>query len=265
MFVLFAAAAIYGLTVFGLYWFQDDLIFPRRVAMTPVLSLPPGNERIDLVTPTGEMLVGNLVPASAPSRGLLLGFGGNAWNADDCTVFLANRLHDLDIVVFHYRGYAPSEGRPSEEALFADALLIHDQLVERLRPARVVAIGFSLGSGVAAYLAAQRRLQGLILVTPFDSILAIAAARYPWVPVRSLLRHPFRTDYHLSDLDVPAAVIVASDDAVVPKARSDALVSRLRRPVAEETVPGSTHNGIYDVAAMDEALHRSLQAVMSAR
>src|SRR5690606_40801686 len=80
---------------------------------------------------------------------------------------------DLNVVVFHYRGYGPSTGRPSEAAVLADALMIYDFMVERLEPARVYAIGISLGSAVAAYLSQQRRLAGVLLVTPFDSVEAI--------------------------------------------------------------------------------------------
>src|SRR5262249_54841723 len=149
-------------------------------------------------------------------------------------------------------------------ALLSDALLIHDSLAERLRPARVVAAGFSLGSGVAAYVAAQRPIDGLVLVTPFDSVEAIAAARYPWVPVRALLRHRFRSDEHLRGRDVPAAVIIASDDRMVPRERSEALIRVLARPVMVRTVPESTHQSIYDLPAMDLALREALQAVMSA-
>jgi pimeloyl-ACP methyl ester carboxylesterase len=260
--LLIGAVALYGMAVGGLYLLQDSMIFPRAAATRPIYPLPPGHERLTLTTATGERLEGVLVPARTQTRGLLLGFPGNAWNAEDCVTFLARRLPELDIAVFHYRGYEPSEGEPSEAALFADALLIHDRLQERLEPRRILAAGFSLGSGVAAYLAAHRTLDGLILVTPFDSIEAVAAARYPFVPIRPLLRHPFRSDHYLRNRDVPVAVIIASDDSVVPAARSRALVTALRRPVMVETIPGSTHGGIYDMPAVDQALLRAVDTLI---
>ncbi|HET6469488.1 MAG TPA: alpha/beta hydrolase [Geminicoccaceae bacterium] len=242
---------------------QGGLIFPRNVAGLPSYPLPAHAERLELATPEGPRITGNLVRASGSSRGLLLGFGGNAWNGDDLTVFLSQRLQDVDIAVFHYRGYGPSEGEPSEAALYADALLVHDHLVRELAPERVLAVGFSLGTAVAAHLGAQRPLAGLILVTPFDSVEAIARASYFWVPVGALLKHRFRTDEHLRDRDLPVAVILASDDTVVPLERSRALIDLLRRPVSVETVPGSTHNGIYDLPAIDGALRRALDALLA--
>ncbi len=258
--ILLGGAAAYGLAVGALYVFQEQMLFPRNAARTASYRLPAHAEEIVLRTPEDARIFGHLIRALGPGRGLVLGFTGNAWNARDCAVFLAHRLPDFDIAVFHYRGYAPSEGEPSEAALFADAELIHDTLVRGLSPQRVYAAGFSLGTGVAAYLARSRPLHGAVLVTPFDSIEAVARARYPFVPVRRLLKHPFRSDRHLAERDIPVAVLVARDDKVVPRQRSEALVRVLRRPVLYETLPG-THSGIYDLPEIDRALRRAFAAL----
>lgn len=256
--ILLGAALLYGAVVGGLYFLQGNLIFRRDIAARGSYPLPPGNERLELRTATGERLVGNLVRATGKSRGLVLGFSGNAWNADDCTTFMAHRLKDVDIAVFHYRGYTPSEGKPSEAALFEDALQIHDTLVKGLAPTRTYAFGFSLGSGVAAYLAASRPVAGQLLVTPFDSIEAVAASRYKAVPVRYLIKHRFRSTEHLAGRAIPTAVILASDDRIVPRERSERLLAALTDPVMVETVPDSTHGGIYDMEAIDGLLRTAL-------
>lgn len=257
--------AAYGALVGGLYLFQEGMIFPRTAARLPQYRLPPHSERLELRNPEGFRLVGNLVRATGTSRGLVLGFTGNAWNADDCTTFLAQRLWDFDVAVFHYRGYEPSEGEPSEAALFADAEFLFDTLVHGLEPGRVYAVGMSLGSGVAAWLGRVRTLDGLVLVTPFDSIEAVARARYPFAPVRWLLKHPFRSDRHLEGVDVPVAVLAAGEDRVVPRRHTEALVRRLARPVLVETIPGASHSGIYDSPLMDEALRRAFAVLEQAR
>jgi uncharacterized protein len=272
--VVLVALAVYGASLAALFAAQEALIFPRHMVRPADDPLPPGSERLELATPEGHRLVGNLVPARAgrgAGRGLVIGFAGNAWNADDFTTFLARRLPaDLDLAAFHYRGYAPSGGRPGEAALRADALAVHDHLTARLRPARVIVAGFSLGSGVAAALARDladrggRRLDGLLLVTPFDSIEAVARARYPWVPVGALLRHRFRSDLHLGGLDAPSAVIAAGDDRIVPARHTEALVRALRRPVLVETVPGASHGGLYDDPRFDAVLRRAVEALLAA-
>lgn len=260
--LLWSGAAIYGVAVGSLYLLQGSLLFPRAAASVSAYPLPAQTEDLELVTGRGAVIAGYLVRSARPSRGLLIGFPGNAWNASDFAAFLARRLPDLDIVAFHYRGYQPSEGRPSERAFFADALLIHDAMVQLLRPGRVLAAGFSLGSGVAAWLARERPIDGLVLVTPFDSVQAIARARYPWVPMRALLKHKFRTDRHLADCQVPTSVIVAGADRIVPKARSERLIRLLRRPVLVTTLEGATHTGIYDEDRFDDMLRLAIERVI---
>lgn len=259
--VILGGAAVYGAYIGALYLLQDRLVFRRELAGTPNYPLPEGTERLELRTTDGETIVGNLVRARRRSRGLVIGFSGNAWNSDDCTTFIAHRLTDIDVAVFHYRGYTPSTGMPSEAALFADALLIYDTLVKGMNPERIYTFGFSLGSGIAAYLAANRELAGQLLVTPFDSIEAIARSRYRGVPVRYLIKNPFRSIDHLSGKPVPTAVILASEDRIVPRESSLRLISSLLDPVLVETIPESTHVSIYDMVAIDHLLHRSLDAL----
>lgn len=259
--LLLGGAAVYGAYVGALYLLQDRLVFRRDLVTSANYPLPEGTERLQLRTGDGETIVGNLVRARRRSRGLVIGFSGNAWHGDDCTTFIAHRLTDVDVAVFHYRGYAPSTGTPSEAALFADALLIYDTLVKGMAPERVYAFGFSLGSGVAAYLAANRPLAGQLLVTPFDSIEEIARQRYRGVPVRYLIKNPFRSIDHLDGKKVPTVVILASEDRIVPHERSARLIASLVDPVLVETIPDSTHVSIYDMVAIDHLLHRSLDAL----
>src|SRR3954454_25363942 len=136
-----------------MFEFQSHLIFPTH-AVPSAGPLPPGAERLSLVIEEGEELAGIHIPADEPSqdRTLMLGFGGNAWNAQDVAEYLHELFPDEEGVAFHYRGYAPSKGSPSAEALIADAPRIYDFAVERVKPRRIVAIGFSIGSGIAARL-----------------------------------------------------------------------------------------------------------------
>jgi uncharacterized protein len=252
-------SAVVGL----LWWQQDRMIFPGWGYRTIAASgLGPADERLELTTPDGVRLVGALHRADG-SRGLLLVFGGNAEDADWRMRHLAGWVERVDVATFFYRGFGPSGGAPSEAALVADARLIHDALVERLRPARVVAAGYSLGSGVAAQLARDRPLAGLLLVTPFDSIEALAAARYPFVPVAWLLRHPFRSEAALAGLQVPVAVIAAEQDDIVPPQHTRRLVEGLARPVLVTWVEGADHVSINDRAEYRAAFAAALNLLLA--
>jgi fermentation-respiration switch protein FrsA (DUF1100 family) len=240
--------------------FQARLLFPAG-AVGAAGPLPPGAERLSLDTPDGNRLRGVHIPPFAPRSGtLILGFGGNGWNADTAAAYLHGLFPKADVVTFHYRGYRPSTGAPAARALLADAPLIYDLAVARVRPAQTVAVGLSIGSGVAAGLTPRRPLDGVILVTPFDSLKKVAAGHFRWLPVRFLFRHEMKAAEWLSGSRVPVAVIAAERDTLIPPARTDGLRRAAGRLVFERTIPGAGHNDIYDRpefrAAMREALHR---------
>jgi pimeloyl-ACP methyl ester carboxylesterase len=211
-------------------------------------------------------LEGVLIPASRPAPGervAILGFAGNASNAAAIAEFLASLYPEHPVAAFHYRGYKPSGGVPSAAALVQDAPMIHDLVREKLRPDRLVAVGISIGSGVAAGLAAHRPLDGLILVTPFDSIREVARGQFPWLPVSLLIRHDLPSADVLAKSGVPVAIVAAERDQVIPPPRTRALARVVRNLVHDVTLPQAQHNDIaYHprfVPEMREALDRVLR------
>lgn len=241
-----------------MFEFQSQLIFPTHAVPAPG-PWPPGAGRLSLRTPDGKDLVGIHIPADKPrkQRTLILGFGGNAWNAQDVAEYLHELFPDEDVVAFHYRGYAPSQGSPSAEALIADAPLVYDLAVDQVKAARVIAIGFSVGSGVAAHLAAARNLDGLILVTPFDSLKAVAQSMYPWLPIGPFFGHEIDAASALEKVDVPVAIIAAERDEIVPRERTEELRKRVPNLVFEETIRRAGHNDIYARSDFHEAIRQA--------
>ena len=260
--------AILGLGYAGLvallYLLQTSLVFPGTYLPSHRLNSPRVPERLQLPAGDGVDLHGMLFSATRGDADLLIGFGGNAQDAELLGQDLAADFPDLNVVVFHYRGYGPSTGKPSEAAVLADALTIHDAMVARLGPARVYAIGISLGSAVAAYLSQQRPLAGILLVTPFDSVEAIAKESYFWVPVGLLLRHRFPTAAFMTDNPTPAAVIAAAEDRVVKPRRTEALIARLDSLVLQATLPGAGHETLYELPAYKTTLEAAFGALREA-
>lgn len=241
-----------------MFQFQSHLIFPTH-AVPPPGPLPHGAERLSLTTADGYELAGIHIPPEKGSRErvLILGFGGNAWNAQDVASYLHELFPKEDVVVFHYRGYAPSEGSPSSEALIADAPLVYDFAVDRVKPARVVVIGFSIGSGVAATLAAKRKLDGLILVTPFDSLKAVAQSMFPWLPIGPIFEHEIDAASALEKAGTPIAIIGAEKDQIVLPERTEALRRRAPTLLFDRTIPGAGHNDIYARSDFHEAMREA--------
>jgi hypothetical protein len=249
-----------------MFEFQSHLIFPVH-AVPPAGPLPPGAETLSLRTSDGNELVGIHMPADAPTgeRTLILGFGGNGWNGQDVAEYLHQLFPECDVVAFHYRGYAPSAGSPSAEALRADAPLIYDLAVGRLKPARVIAVGFSIGSGVAAGLAAERGLDGLILVTPFDSLKAVAEAMFPWLPIGRFFEHEIDAATALEGVRAPVAIVAAERDEIIPPARTDALRPRVSHLVFDRSIAHAGHNDIYARSDFHAAMREALEAVSKSR
>jgi hypothetical protein len=167
----------------------------------------------------GWLAPANATPTPAP---LLIYFGGNAeevsWLAST-----AGKYAGWSLLMFNYRGYGRSQGKPGEAKLFADALQIYDYAASRAKGGRVAVMGRSLGSGVAVHLAAERPVAGVILVSPYDSIESVAKGVYPFLPIRLMLKHRFDSLSHAPQLKAPLLCLVASDDRVIPRPHSERL------------------------------------------
>lgn len=244
--LLSALALVYGAVVVAAFLLQTRMLFPSWMA-SPAGPVPASSSRLALVTQSGHSLSGIHIPSGRPAakRVFVLAFAGNAWNADDAAMYLHDLYPEADVITFHYRGYPPSEGSPGAESLKSDALLIHDFVRERFGNPRMVVVGFSIGSGVAAFLAARRPLDGVILVSPFDSLTQVAAFHYPWLPVRLLFRHPMEAAADMRSVQAPVAVVSGDRDSVIPAARTQALTRAVPNLLLSRAIAGADHNDIY--------------------
>lgn len=269
---LLAFAGLYGLVTAVAFAMQERLTFPAW-AMPAAGPLPPGAERLTLDRPDGVRLEGVHIPAGNPARvgpagnparvgagtPLILAFAGNASNAQALAQQLAAIVPEYAVAAFHYRGYGPSTGATAASHLLDDAPFLYDLAAERYRPSRVVLFGQSLGSGVAAGLAARRPTAGLILVTPFDSLKEVARENYWYLPVRLLFRHDMNSVAALASVAAPVAIIAAGRDQLVRPARTIALRRAARNLVHDQTLSDATHNDV----AIDPGYPAAIRAALA--
>lgn len=179
--------------------------------------------RFDQKTAT---LRGWLVNPDLVEDKLLIYYGGNAedifQNIDEFRDIKAASLFVA------YRGYGPSDGIPGEAELLGDALAVINDVVRSYSPKEIFLVGRSLGSGVACYVAAKTEVQGVILITPYDSIEKIARSNYPWLPVSLLLKHRFDSIQYLDQIDSPLLIIYGGQDKVVPPERTTNLIDHVQ-------------------------------------
>ena len=243
-------AAFIGLCAV-LYLLQEQLIFLRQPLADGVRHAVrnlPGATEIEVTGEDGTRLHGWLRHAvgETSSPGLVIYFGGNSEEVSG-QVYDAEPLAPWSVAAFNYRGYGLSEGRPSETALVADALAIHDRLAARedIDPNRIVVLGRSLGSGVAVQLAASRPVRAVVLVSPFDSLRSLARKQYPFVPVSLLLKHPFDSLARAPGIEAPLLVIAGERDRLIPPALSRRLHDAWAGPKRWTLIPGADHNDIH--------------------
>jgi pimeloyl-ACP methyl ester carboxylesterase len=154
---------------------------------------------------------------------------------------------DSAIYLLHYRGFGGSSGKPTQNALFSDALALFDQ-VHTHHP-NIDVIGRSLGTGVATYLASQRPITRLVLVTPFDSLQEIAASQFPYVPVRWFLQDKFESWRYAPNITAPTLIIAAENDEVIPRASTELFRTRFKNGIATfHLIANVGHNNISESA-----------------
>jgi uncharacterized protein len=177
-----------------------------------------------------------------PGPAALLYFGGNAEDVGASIGRFAGRLPRHSLYFVNYRGYGGSTGRPSEDALVADAIALYDQL--RATHAEISVVGRSLGSGVAVQLASARDVRRLALVTPFDSLVNVARVHFRWLPVGLLMLDRFDSAGGAPAIAADVLVVIAEADEIIPRGRSDALIEGFRSRPRIVVLEGARHNDI---------------------
>ncbi len=171
----------------------------------------------------------------------ILYFGGNAEAVENSIPEFTQMFSDFTIYLTNYRGYGGSSGKPTEAGLFSDALAIYDRLTAQHSSLSV--IGRSLGSGVASYLAANRKVLKLVLITPYDSISRVAQSHYPVFPVKWLLKDQFDSTRYAPTISSQILVLYAQQDQVIPMGHTKNLLTYL--PAAKSHMKkNATHNDI---------------------
>lgn len=244
------ALVVYAGLCAALYLFQRSLLYdpqPRAIAAdASTLRLP-----VD-----GAEIVVTVRPLDGPRA--IVYFGGNAEDVSLNLPSFTQAFPDRALYLMHYRGYGGSTGRPTETANVADGVA----LVERVRATHpdIAVIGRSLGSGVAAQVARRVAVSRLVLVTPFDSIVGIAARMYRFMPVRWLAQDRYESGRFAPGIAVPTTLVAAANDRLIPRASTEQLYARFAAGVATMTViEGVGHNDIDRNPAYLETLRAALR------
>ena len=236
-----AAIVVIGFPLL-MYFAQDSLIFhpqPLSEQQRAAFALRGSVHSLYTEADDGTRLHAWQVDGKKPST-LVMYFGGNAeevsWMLDQVT----RHAPDASWLLVDYRGYGSSQGSPSEAALVADAVRWYHEV----RPGadRIYVFGRSLGSGVAVQLAALQPVDGVILVTPYDSMVEVGQHHYPFLPVDWMLRHRFDSVQRAPKVQAPLLCLVAGRDEIIPMAHSRRLYEAWGGQKQWVELAGAGHN-----------------------
>ncbi len=246
------AAGVYLAAMVALVVKQRELMyFPVPGATDPAEAGFAKARDLTIPTADGEKLEAWFAPPE-PGHMVLLYFHGNATRLRQ----LAYRFGQLSangdgVLGIAYRGYGASTGEPTEEGLLEDADAAYKFLMDKsYRPEQVIAVGESLGSGVAVALAAKEKVGGVVLDSAYSSTVDVAADIYPYFPVRLLMDDQFRSDERIEKVKAPLLMVHGSADRIIPIAYGRRLFELANEPKAFLEIPDAPHVVLGNPTAM---------------
>jgi uncharacterized protein len=218
------------------------MYFPEPGRVSPAAAGLAHVSEVIIPTPDGEKLIAwyGKARAGQPTLLYLHGNGGSlAFRSGTMRKYLDD---GRGMLMLAYRGYSGSTGSPSETANVADAKLAYETLIKYgVKPEDIILYGESLGSGVAIQVAKEKKVEGLILDAPYTSILELASAQFPWLPVGVLLKDRYESIKYIHDVHVPIFIMHGDADEVVPVEMGRRLFAAANEPKEMKVIPGGGH------------------------
>lgn len=239
------ALALFGLVIFGgARWLEPRLLYhPDPTRILPSDIALANVREIRVTSFDGAKLVTWHAPAE-PGRPTLLYFHGNGGHlAGRADRFAAFQQRGIGVYMMAYRGYSGSEGGPSEAKNHADARHVYDTLIaDGMQPADIFLFGESLGTGIAVHLAHDVATGGVVLDSPYTSIVEIGARAYPFLPVRLMMRDRYESNrWFISKLSAPILIVHGGRDGVVPVEMGKELFAMATAPKKLLLYPDAGH------------------------
>ena len=234
--VLYSLVFIYiGLSL-AIFFFQQRLVFlphtpSRKIESTPK-TIGLAFESLEIKTADQETLSAWFIPHPQAKKTVLF-FHGNAGNISHRldSIALFHRL-EVNILIFDYRGYGQSTGKPSEAGSYQDALVAWSYLTEtrNILAPDIVLFGRSLGAGVMTQLATVVEPAGIIIESSFTSVPDMGAHLYPFLPIRTLARIIYPVIENVKTIHADKLIIHSRHDELIPFAHGEAIFAAAREP-----------------------------------
>ncbi len=230
-----------------LYFFQEKLIFQSStLPQNFEYKFQTKFEELFLTAEDGAVLNGLHFKAKNP-KGVIIYSHGNAGELDSWGKFgetLAKR-YSYDVVVWDYRGYGKSTGKREQQAMLDDGFLFYKYCTQLYADGEIILYGRSLGGFFATHLAKSKSVKRLVLESTPATLLEVAKEKYPFVPIKWLLKYKFKNIENIAAIATPTYLIHGTDDDLVPFEHGQRLLE-LSKASKKEFFPikGANHNDL---------------------
>ncbi|MDP2808163.1 MAG: hypothetical protein Q8O74_08540, partial [bacterium] len=233
----------------ALYLYQDKMIFyPQKISLDKIeyISKLANVEGITIRTKDGFDIKGWYIGNNSADRSkILLYFGGNA---EEVSYMIpeVTEFKNCSIVLMNYRGYGQSQGKPNENNLCGDALVIYDYFIGRPenKDSKIIIMGRSIGTGVAVFLAKNRRCNGVVLVSPYNDFKSLAQYHFPYLPVGPVIKYKFNSGERVPSIKSPLMIMLGTGDKTIPPEQSRLLAQKWGGRVTIKEFEGADHNNL---------------------
>jgi fermentation-respiration switch protein FrsA (DUF1100 family) len=175
-------------------------------------------EKVKITTSDNINLLGWFHNKNLKKFKTIVYFHGNAGNLDN-RIYKLNYFKNMDVnfLIIAWRGFSGNKGKPSEQGLYEDGKSTIEWLKNLgVTEKDIIIYGESLGTGIATEIAQNNKFAGLILETPFTSMIEAAKNFYPYIPVGLLLKDKYKNDKKIENINIPILVMHGEVDQIVP-------------------------------------------------
>jgi pimeloyl-ACP methyl ester carboxylesterase len=246
-----------------LYFIQERLIFfPEKLPGNHQFSFNNSFDEITVTTPDNKKLHAVLFKADSASKGVIFYLHGNAGSINSWGELAGfyNKLH-YDVMMPDYRGYGKSEGSiRNQKQFFDDVEILYSVLKKKYTEDKIVVLGYSIGTGAAAYIASVNHPRLLILQAPYYTLPDLVKNIYPVVP-SFLLKYKFETAAYLKKCTMPIIIFHGDRDEVIYYGSSLKLKTHLKPFDTLITLKNQSHNGITENPDYQANMERILTSI----
>ena len=260
-FSVFCLTALFIYLAFALSIYQKQ----RALMYTPILEKlsrsDVGVQNVKIIhieTEDGLRLEGWYVPPQKENNKIIVFFHGNGQNIGSSYSGVAQLIKDgYGLLMVEYRGYAGHKGTFTEQGVYKDCRAFIDWLSQthQVKYSDMILYGESLGAAVAVQMASEYDAHALILLAPFSSMVDIARARYPYLPVSLLLEDQYLSDKKIQQIRMPILIMHGNRDRVIDIESGGKLFEAANEPKKFVEFPQGGHNNLYDFGASQHVLN----------